>query len=588
MAILVRCTGCGSAMKVADQYAGKKGKCPKCGGIAQVPKIAQVIKPQRPAAKSPAPAPKPTPTPASLPANIRAPLSPVRPAPRDKKRSAPPPWVWVAGSGGVAVVILLLVGFVKNDSYDSTVPAPTTIASAPKPAAGNTASEEPKPSTAAWTSNRPSPTPGLVSVTASVDMPLDHSRPKIAKTFEEVAHAIVKFEMPLPNGSMITGTGFLIDSRGWVATNHHVASMASTAARVKLNNGRKIEIEGIIALVPERDLAIIKLKELPSDSLLLDIGYRDLPKVGTRVYAYGHPLNNEFSLVEGIVSRVLTTAEFAAQQPDGGNALSRLNAPADQLWIQTDATVSQGNSGGPLLDKNCRVIGVNTFANLDARFGFASHVKYLKALADRSSGEVTPLEQPSELKPPGRPDSSPTPDKPRKITVSKKKLQRLFNAATAFGWQPANQEDYAVMADLAIMMTVCKEPNNKNIPFRLSDLVDQLFARIKQVPWSNEHASAINRYAKEKITPNHGVVFVGTVIGTATGNSGKNSGIIIRVSGVSELFLVPIDKHSLAPSRGTRLMVFGVVRSQTGTANIPNQPKQQPLRFIRSHHTVSM
>ena len=588
MAILVRCTGCGSAMKVADQYTGKKGKCPKCGGIVQVPKIAQTIEPQRPAAKSPAPAPKPTPTPASLPANIRAPLSPVQPAPRDKKRSAPPPWVWVAGSGGVAVVILLLVGFVKNDSYDSTVPAPTTIASAPRPAVGNAASEEPKPSTAVWTSNRPSPTPGLVPVTASDNVFLDHSRPKIAKTFEEVAHAIVKFEMPRPDGSMITGTGFLIDSRGWVATNHHVASMASTAARVKLNSGRKIEIEGIIALVPERDLAIVKLKELPSDLLLLDIGYRDMPKVGTRVYAYGHPLNNEFSLVEGIVSRVLTTVEFAAQQPDGGNALSRLNAPADQLWIQTDATVSQGNSGGPLLDENCRVIGVNTFANLDARFGFASHVKYLKALADRASGEVTPLEQPSELKPPQRPKSSPTPDKPREISVSKEKLQQLFDAATAFGWQPANQEDYAVMADLALMMTVCKDPNSKGVPFRLSDHVDQLFARLKQVPWSDEHVGAINRYAKGKITPDHGVVFVGTVMGTATGDSGKITGIIINVSGVSDLLLVPIDQNSLAPSRDSRLLVFGVVLSQTGMANLPNQPKPRPIRFIRSNHTISM
>ncbi|MBU4272483.1 MAG: serine protease [Planctomycetes bacterium] len=416
----------------------------------------------------------------------------------------------------------------------------------------------------------------------------DRSRPKIAKTFEEVAHAIVKFEMPLPNGSMITGAGFLIDSRGWVATNHHVASMASTAARVKLNSGRKIEIEGIIALAPERDLAIVKLKELPSDSLLLDIGYRDLPKVGTRVYAYGHPLNNEFSLVEGIVSRVLTTAEFAAQQPDSSNVLSKLNAPADQLWIQTDATVSQGNSGGPLLDENCRVIGVNTFANLDARFGFASHVKYLKALADRSSGEVTPLEQPSELKPPQRPNSSPMPDKPREIVVSKEKLQQLFDAAAAFGWQPANQEDYAVMADLALMMTACKDPNNNDIPFELSDLVDQLFARMKQVPWSDEHVGAINRHAKEKITPGHGAVFVGTVMGTATDDSGKISGIIIHVSGVSDLLLVPIDQNSLAPSQDSRLLVFGVVLPQTGMANLPNQPKPRPIRFIQSHHTVSM
>ena len=305
----------------------------------------------------------------------------------------------------MAVVILLLVGFVRKEPPDSILSPPNSTASLPRRAADNSASEGLDPSDFAQASNRDSSRGNLIPVTASMD-PIPNRGPKVAKTIEEVANAVVKFEMPQPDGGMITGTGFLIDSRGWVATNYHVVTRLSTAARVKLKSGRKIEIEGIAAIAPERDLAIVKLKEMPPEAMLLDIGYVDRPKDGTRVYAYGHPLNNEFSLVEGIVSRVLTTAEFAAEQPDKTNVLAKLHAPADQLWIQTDATVSQGNSGGPLLDSDCRVIGVNTFANLDARFGFASHVKYLKALADQASGGVTPLKELSELEPAEKPGAA--------------------------------------------------------------------------------------------------------------------------------------------------------------------------------------
>ncbi len=495
----------------------------------------------------------------------------------------------MAGSGGVAIVILLLVGFVKNDSADSTTPGERAVASASNPRIDEPASEYP-PSGMAGTSTSRTPEESLVAVMDSLEPPAVDSPPKIARNFDEVANAIVKLEMPLPDGRTITGTGFIIDHRGWVATNHHVASMASTAARVKMYDGRKVEIEGIIALAPERDLAIVKLGKLPPGALLLDIGYQDLPRVRMRVYAYGHPLNNEFSLVEGIVSRVLTTRQLDDQQPEGSNALAKLHAPPDQLWIQTDATVSQGNSGGPLLDEKCRVIGVNTFANLSARFGFASHVKYLKSLADRASGEVTPLKPLSEITPPKSHRSGSRRSEPREVTITRDKLQRTFDAAAAFDWAPDDRRDYGVLEDLALMFTFCKEPNAK-VPFELSDLADRLFAKMKMISWRDEQLRAINRQGVGRLsTPGHGAVFVGTVVKLAKIKTGKDdykTALVIYVSGASELLLVPLDDDALTPMVGTRLMVLGVVMPQTGKVSV-SKNRKRTFRLIRSHHTLSV
>ncbi|NLF08417.1 MAG: trypsin-like peptidase domain-containing protein, partial [Pirellulaceae bacterium] len=388
-----------------------------------------------------------------------------------------------------------------------------------------------------------------------------------------------------PDGGMATGTGFLIDRRGWVATNHHVVSMASTAARVKLYSGKKVEIEGIVALAPERDLAIVKLRELPSDMHPLDISFWAVPKVGSRVYAYGNPLYNEFSLVEGIVSRVLNTAEFAAQQPDSVNVLTKLGAPPDQLWIQTDAKVSQGNSGGPLLDERCRVIGVNTFANLDAQFGFASHVRYLKGLADTAPDQVTPLKPPSEIRLPDRRERT---DDSQELALNKATLQKVFDAVEAFGWKPTTREEYRKLADMALIMTACREPENKDIPFDLSDLVDTLFSKIQRVFWTDEQLNAINGQAKNHVAAGRGIVLVGFVVAPLTYNN--DNYLLIRAPGFAELFLVPLDKNSLIPTQGTRLMIFGVTTPQVLNGRFSQEPdaKVWKIRIINTHHTLGV
>ncbi|MDY0362535.1 MAG: Do family serine endopeptidase [Desulforegulaceae bacterium] len=168
------------------------------------------------------------------------------------------------------------------------------------------------------------------------------------------------------------GSGFLIDSNGFIVTNNHVVEDADEI-KVKLKNGDEYDAKKI-GTDPKTDLALIKIesdKKFP----FLEFGNSDELKVGEWVVAIGSPFGLEQTVTAGIVSakgRVI----------DAG--------PYDD-FIQTDASINPGNSGGPLLDLEGRVVGINTAILARAQgIGFAipsnmasSIIKQLK-----NNGEV--------------------------------------------------------------------------------------------------------------------------------------------------------------------------------------------------------
>lgn len=486
---------------------------------------------------------------------MTAELAPVLPDGQGNRR----PWAWLA-AGGAAVVAAIVAAMSMMDF--GVVPPPNRP---PQPVAVN--HKKPvKIATPIPTKTKP----------AAESEPAARPPSKIAKTLEDVTAAIVKFEMPFPGGKTM-GTGFLIDDRGWIATNNHVAASVSTATRIKVSTGQRLELAGVIALSPERDLAIVKLKKMPSQYMLLDISCRDRPKLGATVYTYGHPRNVDFSLSKGIVSRVLTTGEMLADQP--AHTLGGIRTPNDELWIQTDAKMLPGSSGGPLLDEACRVVGINTFINRQTNYGFASHVKYLKDLADRSSDKATPLGPMSAIKPP---PGFVTP--PPRIVISKERIEELRDAAAAFGWKPRRAADYQTLMNLAVMMTAAKRTRN---PADAAAAADRVFTQLQQTPWTDEQLAAINRYAAGRIgTPGHGTLFAGTVVGNGKDPRGRRTGLILQLTGADELLLVPVGGEILNTRAGSRLVVLGIVLVQTGQAEIPGRSEPQPFRVIQSYYLL--
>ena len=148
--------------------------------------------------------------------------------------------------------------------------------------------------------------------------------------------------VPMEGG---TGSGSIIDKRGYVLTNFHVVEDAYKLF-VTLYDGVTYEGE-VIGRDQENDLAIIKFN--PDDKQLTTIPFgtsSDL-RVGQKVLAIGNPYGYDRTLTVGIVSGL-------------GRPVKTSNGLVIQGMIQTDASINPGNSGGPLLNSNGQMIGINT------------------------------------------------------------------------------------------------------------------------------------------------------------------------------------------------------------------------------------
>ncbi len=138
------------------------------------------------------------------------------------------------------------------------------------------------------------------------------------------------------------GSGFVVDRRGTVLTNNHVVAGADDV-RVVLADGRVLEAQ-IVGADNKTDVAVLRIKKPPSDLVEVKMGDSDQVRVGDYVLAIGNPLGLGQTVTMGIVS---------AKNRGGG-----LVDFAD--FLQTDAAINQGNSGGPLFNFNGQVVGINS------------------------------------------------------------------------------------------------------------------------------------------------------------------------------------------------------------------------------------
>ncbi|WP_294611940.1 Do family serine endopeptidase [uncultured Roseovarius sp.] len=143
-----------------------------------------------------------------------------------------------------------------------------------------------------------------------------------------------------PRRSSALGSGFVISEDGYVVTNNHVIESADEII-IEFFSGEELAAE-VIGTDPKTDIALLKVK---ADKPLpfVSFGDSDTARVGEWVLAMGNPLGQGFSLSAGIVS-----------------ARNRALSGTYDDYIQTDAAINRGNSGGPLFNLDGEVVGVNT------------------------------------------------------------------------------------------------------------------------------------------------------------------------------------------------------------------------------------
>ena len=163
------------------------------------------------------------------------------------------------------------------------------------------------------------------------------------------------------------GSGVVLREEGFILTNNHVVEGADKI-RVRLKDGREFDAE-VRGTYPEADIAVIKLKGDIKDLHVAKFADSDKVRVGEFAIAVGAPFELDYSVTYGHVSAK------GRGKLDGG--------PADQDFIQTDASINPGNSGGPLVNLDGEVIGINSMIRgMGTGIGFAIPANNVHEISD--------------------------------------------------------------------------------------------------------------------------------------------------------------------------------------------------------------
>ena len=235
--------------------------------------------------------------------------------------------------GGLALAFLI-VALRPDLIRGAPVPAPL-LAPAPTPAAPATpAGALPAPARVSYAAAVERAAPAVVNVYTK-RLVTERVTPSLGELFGEfVPRYRQRIERTL-------GSGVIVDDSGHIVTNHHVIADADTI-RVQLKDGRVADAR-IVGRDPDTDLAVLKIDLQPLPVVIF--GRSDQLKVGDVVLAIGNPLGLSQTVTHGIVS---------------ATSRQQLGIAPLEDFIQTDAPINFGNSGGALVDSSGALVGINT------------------------------------------------------------------------------------------------------------------------------------------------------------------------------------------------------------------------------------
>ena len=203
------------------------------------------------------------------------------------------------------------------------------------------------------------------------------------KTINSVVKSVVGISNLKQNGSSIflndsenklgLGSGIILTDNGYILTNQHVVGNKYSSCYVTLENG-KVFSGSVIWADSNVDLAIVKI--MTNGLEYIKIGDSDNINLADEVYAIGNPVGIEFqrTVTKGIISGINRTIKI---EENGTSSYM-------EDLIQTDATINVGNSGGPLINQEGELIGINTVKITDAEgIGFAVPINLIKPILEK-------------------------------------------------------------------------------------------------------------------------------------------------------------------------------------------------------------
>ncbi len=201
---------------------------------------------------------------------------------------------------------------------------------------------------------------------------------RFAKVAAAVGNSVVTVESVSDDLGM-QGSGVVVDGRGYIVTNNHVISEAANnpskfKTTVVFNDGKEVQAN-LVGRDPKTDLAVLKVDNV--DNLTVaQFGDSEKLHVGDEVIAAGAPLGLRSTVTHGIISELHRPVPLSGEDSDTDTVIDA---------VQTDASINHGNSGGPLIDMDSNVIGINTagksLSDSASGLGFAIPVDEVKSVA---------------------------------------------------------------------------------------------------------------------------------------------------------------------------------------------------------------
>lgn len=193
----------------------------------------------------------------------------------------------------------------------------------------------------------------------TLDQTISSLKASTSSDFSGIIGDVIKSVVTIKT-DVAQGSGFVIADNGYVVTNAHVMTGATSAVIITYDG-----VSHTVTKIGQEDdtMDIILLKINDTSYPPLELQNSSTIQIGEKVIAIGNPLGLSFSVSEGIVSAV---------DRQGSNGLYD--------YVQTDASLNPGNSGGPLIDVNGKVIGINNFKiSGSENIGFALESNYIKS-----------------------------------------------------------------------------------------------------------------------------------------------------------------------------------------------------------------
>lgn len=590
MSLKLTCPQCAFSSAVPDQYAGKQAKCPKCGALTRIPNLPAATSAAGSAAK---PAPQ-APAPRNLPRS--QPLQPPAAPPPAPAVAAPAPELPVEESPAAAAEengLDWLAASAGSSAHAARSPSRHSAARSTKSKPGNGGSSADPFSAQRGHRRRRSAAslpgwvvPTVVGVAAigvcaglyfafmpSKDKPLAtktdatsksdkpaESAPKEkpaearptrpgpnaspAEVYKWIEAAVVMLEVHSDRGGG-KGTGFVIDPSGIVATNYHVMKSGDRGT-AQFNTGEKHDIEGYVAAKPEWDVALVKLKTVPANLHALELLPDAKPEKFTPVMAIGYPKGYEFELSRGVVTNFARSAQLGTEEAAFVSVLE-----ADQ-WIEHDAFIEPGNSGGPLLDARGDVLGVNTWVVENKKRYFALSAWYVREAQKKATPTPEPLSKYMKVEPPLAGMSGVRPDE----------LEKRFTEWFAAQWKLKSVEDFWQMQDLVRLLVTSRPKPGGEKPSaeaaKLGPLAEKFTKQLAEFPWTDpDHIEPLNKWAVESLgRPLAGVFAFATAEPEI---AEKNSRVLmLKLPGSDRALLVQRDKDEPALAPGSKCLVLGI------------------------------